>query len=344
MGKKALITGITGQDGSYLAEFLLKKGYEVYGMHRRSSVDGHFERIEDLIGKINLIQGDLADAASLDKCIEKVKPDEIYNLGAQSQVGVSFLEPYITKEVNWFGVQRLIDSMKQHSPHFKFYQASTSELFGEVTETPQNENTPFNPISPYSKAKLEAHKFIRDQREKERLFACNGILFNHESPKRGIEFVTRKITDGLVRVKLGLPQRVTGKDYLEVGNLNAKRDWGFAGDYVEAMWRILQHDSPDDFVIATGESHTVREFIETASDYLEIDIKWEGKDKEEKGYNKEGKKIIQINPEYFRPAEVQMLLGDSSKARKELKWKPKTSFEGLVEMMVKSDQDKLSKN
>ncbi len=333
--KKALITGITGQDGGYLAELLLKKGYEVYGMHRRCSVDNYFGRIEHLKGKIKLVCADLLDAGSLNKIIKEIRPDEIYNLASQSQVRVSFDQPYLTKEINWLGVERLLDSIKEYVPNAKFYQASTSEMFGEVLETPQNEKTPFNPISPYGKAKLKAHQAVQRERENG-LFGCCGILFNHESPRRGLEFVTRKLTDGIARIKLGLPQRETGKDYLEMGNLEAKRDWGFAGDYVEAMWLMLQKDKPDDYVISTGEFHTVREFIETAADYAGIKIKWEGKGIGEIGYDQNGKKIISINEKFFRPAEVNLLMGDSTKARKKLGWKPKTKFNGLIKMMVEA--------
>ena len=261
--KKVLITGITGQDGSYLAEFLLEKGYEVWGMYRRSSVDGHFARIEHLKGKINLVCADLLDINSLSKIIKEIKPDEIYNLASQSQVLVSFDQKLLTNEINWLGVERLLNLIKEYIPHSKFYQASTSEMFGGFSETSQNEESPFNPVSPYAKAKLMAHRAVQRERENN-LFGCCGILFNHESPRRGIEFVTRKLTEGVARIKLSLPQRETGKDYLEMGNLDAKRDWGFAGDYVEAMWLMMQQEKPEDYVIATGETHSVREFVEEA--------------------------------------------------------------------------------
>jgi len=338
--KKTLITGITGQDGSYLAEFLLGKNYKVYGMHRRSSIDSHFERIEHLYGKINLVCGDLIDFSSLEKIIKEIKPDEIYNLASQSQVRVSFDQPILTKEINWLGVERLLDLTKKYVPNARFYQASTSELYGKAIETPQNENTPFNPVSPYAEAKLKAHEAIKRERNKG-LFACGGILFNHESPRRGLEFITRKFTDGIVRIKLGLPQRETGKNYLEVGNLEAKRDWGFARDYVEAMWMILQQNKPDDYVIATGENHSVREFIETAAEVVGIKINWEGKNENEIGYDQEGKKVIAINEKFFRPKEINELRGDSSKARKILGWKPKVTFKELVQMMVKHDLEEL---
>jgi len=338
--KKALITGITGQDGGYLAKFLLNQGYEIHGMHRRVSVDNYFDRVEHLKGKINLVCADLTDIGSLDKIIKEIKPDEIYNLAAMSQVRVSFDQKSLTKEINWLGVERLLDIIKEQVPNAKFYQASTSEMFGEVSEIPQNEKTPFNPVSPYGKAKLKAHKAV--QREKENgLFGCCGILFNHESPKRGLEFVTRKFTDGITRIKLKLPQRETGKPYLEMGNLDAKRDWGYAGDYVEAMWLMLQQDKPDDYVIATGKNHSVREFIELAADYIRIKINWEGKGINEIGYDQKGNLIIKINKNLFRPVEVHQLLGNPTKAKNELGWEPKVSFEELVKMMVEADMDRL---
>jgi len=340
--KKALITGITGQDGSYLSEFLLEKGYDVYGMHRRSSVDGHLERVDHLKGKINLVCGDLLDFYSLEKIIRDIKPDEIYNLASQSQVGVSFQQPYLTAEVNWLGVERLLDLVKKYTPEAKFYQASTSELFGEALETPQNEKTPFNPVSPYANAKLKAHEAVKRERDKG-LFACGGILFNHESPRRGLEFVTRKITDGIARIKLGIPQRETGKDYLEMGNLDSRRDWGFAGDYVKAMWLILQQERPDDYVIATGETHSIREFLESAAEAAGLNINWEGKNVNEIGYDQNGRKIVIINPKFFRLKEVHYLQGDASKAKKILGWEPKVKFEELVGVMVESDIEKLKK-
>lgn len=339
--KKALITGVTGQDGSYLSELLLSKGYEVYGMHRRCSVDDYFGRIEHLKGKIKLVCGELTDLGSLDKIIREVKPDEVYNLAAQSQVRVSFDQPNYTKEVNWFGVERLLEVIKEHAPNAKFYQASTSEMFGKVLEIPQNEKTPFNPVSPYGKAKLKAHEAVQRARE-EGLFACCGILFNHESPRRGLEFVTRKFTDGIARIKLGLPQRETGKLYLEMGNLDAERDWGFAGDYVYAMWLMMQQDKPDNYVIATGKKHTIREFIEIAANYVGIKVSWKGEGLKEKGYDQNDKKIIAIDKNLFRPNEVNTLLGDPTKAKNELKWEQKVNFEQLVEMMIKADLESIS--
>jgi GDPmannose 4,6-dehydratase len=340
--KKALITGITGQDGSYLAELLLEKGYEVFGMHRRSSVDGHFDRVNHLRGRLNFVCGDLSDLCSMEKIIEKIKPEEIYNLAAQSDVRHSFDQPHATYDFNWLGVERLLDVVKEIVPNSKFYQASTSEMFGNAKEFPQNEQTPFNPESPYSKAKLKAHKAVKREKEKG-LFACGGILFNHESPRRGIEFVTRKFTDGISRVKLGLPQRITGKEYIEIGNLKAKRDWGFAGDYVEAMWLMLQQKTPEDYVVSTGEYHTVREFLEHSADILGIKINWEGEGKEEVGYDQNNRKIIAVNPDFFRPNEVNALLGDSSKARRTLGWAPKVNFTELVKMMVLADYERLGK-
>jgi len=340
--KRALVFGCTGQDASYLMELLLEKGYKVYGVHRRGSTDGHFERIEHLASKIHLICADLTDLGSLEKAFKEAKPDEVYNLAAQSQVGVSFLQPSFTQEVNWLGLERIIYCIKTHSPKAKLYQASTSELFGEVVETPQSETTPFNPVSPYSVAKLNAHNAVARERV-HGMYACSGILFNHESPRRGLDFVTRKFTDGIARIKLELPQRGTGRDYLEIGNLEAKRDWGFARDYVKAMWLMLQQDVPKDYVISTGETRTVREFIEIAAAMVELKITWKGSGKEEEGYDEDGNLIIKVNPKYFRPNEVRLLLGDSSLAKKELGWKPETSFKELVKSMLEADMERLSK-
>ncbi len=338
--KRALITGITGQDGSYLAELLLGKGYEVYGMHRRSSTDAYFERIAHLNGEVSLVCGDLLDQYSLDNIVKNIKPDEIYNLASQSQVKVSFDQPFLTQEINWFGVEKLMDVIEKYVPHAKFYQASTSEMFGNPSESPQNESTLFTPVSPYGEAKLRAHEAV--QRERSRgLFACGGILFNHESPRRGLEFVTRKLTDGIARISRGLSQRATGKRYLEVGNLEARRDWGYAKDYVKAMWLMLQQDKPQDFVIATGKNHSVREFIESAALIAGIKINWEGEGTSEVGYNSGNEKIIRVHENFFRPREIYELVGDSSKAQAVLGWKPSVSFEELVEMMVKSDLEKL---
>ena len=338
--KTALITGITGQDGAYLAEFLLKKGYEVHGIKRRSSLfntgridhlyqDPHEENV-----RLHLHYGDLTDATNLIRVIQEVQPDEIYNLAAQSHVKVSFETPEYTANSDALGTLRLLEAIRILGLEKKtrFYQASTSELYGKASEVPQNEKTPFYPRSPYAAAKLYAYWVTVNYREAYGIFASNGILFNHESPIRGETFVTRKITRAASRIKLGLQEKV----YL--GNLDAKRDWGHARDYVEAMWKILQHDEPDDFVIATGETHSVREFAELAFREVGFDIQWQGSGIEEKGIDsKTGKVLIQIDPKYFRPTEVDILQGDAGKAREKLGWKPKVSFEQLVSEMVKED-------
>jgi len=331
---KAFITGITGQDGSYLAEFLLEKGYEVHGLVRRSSID-NTNRISHLLGepkRVTLHYGDMTDAGSLSRILYKIEPDEVYNMAAQSHVKVSFDIPQYTGDVNAIGTVILLESISEVNPKIKFYQASSSELFGKVREIPQNENTPFYPRSPYAVSKLYAYWITVNYRESYDLFACNGILFNHESPRRGETFVTRKITRGIANI-------LRGKiDCLYLGNLDAKRDWGFAGDYVEAMWLILQQEKPDDYVVATGETHTVREFCELAFKAVGINLIWEGKGLEEKGVDKDtGKVLVRVSKEFFRPAEVDLLLGDPTKAKTKLGWKPRVSFEELVEMMVKSD-------
>lgn len=336
--KKALITGITGQDGSYLAEFLLEKGYEVHGLRRAASVF-NTERIEHLFSgshseksRIHLHYGDLTDSSNLNRLLEMIKPDEIYNLGAQSHVHISFQVPEYTAEVDALGTLRFLDAIKETGIKTKFYQASTSELFGKVQETPQKETTPFYPRSPYGVAKLYAYWIVVNYREAYNLFACNGILFNHESPRRGKIFVTRKITTGIAGIKNGT------QDKIYLGNLDAKRDWGYAKDYVEAMWLMLQQEKPQDFVIATGETHTVREFCELAFREAGYEIIWEGSGIDEKGKDKAtGKVLVEIDPMYFRPAEVDLLIGDSSKAQKELGWKPKVGFEELVKLMMKYD-------
>lgn len=336
--KKALITGITGQDGSYLAEFLMKKGYEVHGLIRRSStfnthrIDHIFQDPHEKQKKLFLYYGDLSDGSNISRLIEKIKPEEIYHLGAQSHVRVSFDMPEYTADVTGLGSLRLLDAIKESSIKTKFYQASSSEIFGKAQQVPQNEKTPFYPRSPYGCAKVFAHWITVNYRESYGLFACNGILFNHESPRRGETFVTRKITRGLARIKLGLENKI----YL--GNLEAKRDWGYAKDYIEAMWLMLQKDHPDDYVIATGETHSVREFIEESAKYFGMDLIWEGKGLKEKGIDsKTGKIIIEIDPRYFRPAEVDLLVGDASKARDELGWVPKTKFRRLVKIMAEAD-------
>lgn len=340
MGKKSLITGITGQDGTYLAELLLNKGYEVHGIKRRaSSFNTH--RIDHLYQdphvkhrKFILHYGDLTDSTNLIRIIQQVQPDEIYNLAAQSHVAVSFETPEYTANADALGTLRLLEAIRilglEKKTHF--YQASTSELFGQVQEIPQKETTPFYPRSPYAVAKLYAHWITVNYREAYGMYACNGILFNHESKFRGETFVTRKISRALTRIKLGL------QDCLYLGNLNAKRDWGHARDYVEMQWLMLQQEEPDDYVIATGIQHSVREFVETAAQSLDLHLEWQGTGIEEKGYDQQsGKCVVQIDPKYFRPTEVETLLGDSSKAREKLGWKPRTSFEQLVEEMVKED-------
>jgi GDPmannose 4,6-dehydratase len=331
---RALITGITGQDGSYLAEFLLNKGYDVHGLIRRSSTD-NTERICHLLDepkKVTLHYGDMTDAGSLSRLLYKIEPAEVYNLAAQSYVKVSFDMPEFTTDVNAVGTVRLLESIRDVNPDIKFYQASSSELFGKVKEIPQNEDTPFSPRSPYAASKLYAYWITVNYREAYGLFACNGILFNHESPRRGKNFVTRKITTGIADILNGK------KQYICLGNLDAKRDWGYAGDYVEAMWLILQQDKPDDYVVATGETHTVREFCELAFRNIGIELNWTGEGINEKGVDKEtGRELIRVSSEFFRPTEVDLLLGDPAKAMSKLGWKPKVSFEELVAMMVRSD-------
>ena len=344
--KKALITGITGQDGSYLAEFLLDKGYEVHGIVRRSStVNTH--RINHLYDDPELLDkrfflhfGDMTDMASLKQIIAKVEPDEIYNLAAQSHVRVSFEIPEITSTVDALGTLKLLEAIRISglTQKTKLYQASTSELYGNAEESPQSETTPFNPQSPYAIAKQYAFHIIKNYREAYGLFACNGILFNHESERRGITFVTRKISIGLSKIKLG------EQDVLELGNIDAKRDWGHAEDYVRAMWLMLQQPEPEDFVIATGESHSVREFIMAAAAELGMRIAWKGEGVDEVGINLDTQKaIIRINPKYYRPTEVYHLLGDPSKAREKLGWHNEVSFKQLVSRMVRSDYERLKK-
>lgn len=336
--KKALITGITGQDGSYLAELLLEKGYEVHGLVRRSStfntdrIDHIFKDAHEKDTRLFLHFGDLSDASNISRLLEKIQPDEIYHLGAQSHVRVSFDIPEYTGDVTGLGTLRILDAIRDAGIKTKFYQASSSEMFGLVQAVPQTEETPFYPRSPYGVAKVYAYWITKNYRESYDLFACNGILFNHESPRRGETFVTRKITRGLARIKLGI------EDTLYMGNLDAKRDWGYAKDYVEGMWLMLQQDKPDDYVLATNETHTVREFIEIAAKRLGFDLKWSGEGIDEIGTDKKtGKVIIRIDPYYFRPAEVDLLIGDSSKAKKKMGWEPKVKFEELVEIMVDAD-------
>lgn len=317
MPKTAFITGITGQDGSYLAEFLLKKDYKVYGLTRRTSTQ-NFERIKHIVHDIELISGDLIDQHSITNAIQQIKPDEIYNLAAQSFVQASWDQPVLTGEYTALGVTRMLEAMKLAHPKAKFYQASSSEMFGKVQETPQKESTPFYPRSPYGVAKVYGHWITVNYRESFDLFAVSGILFNHESPRRGLEFVTRKIANGVARIKLGK------QDVVELGNLEAKRDWGYAKDYVEAMWLMLQQETPEDYVIATGETHSVQEFLELACKAAGID---------------DWKSVYRHNPKYDRPAEVDLLVGDANKAKQKLGWQPSVSFPQLVELMVEAELD-----
>jgi GDPmannose 4,6-dehydratase len=319
MTKRALITGLTGQDGSYLAELLLDKGYEVHGLVRRSSTDP-LDRVSHLSGKVNVISGDMGDQGSLIDAVTEAQPDEIYNLAAQSFVGDSWKQALYTGDVDALGVTRLLEAIRRVKPDARFYQASSSEMFGKVHAVPQTEETPFHPRSPYGVAKVYGYYITLNYRESFGMHASNGILFNHESPRRGLEFVTRKITDGVAKIKLGLA------DELRLGNLDSRRDWGFAGDYVEMMWLMLQQDAPDDYVIATGETHTVREFCEIAFGHVGLD------------YNDH----VKVDQRFVRPAEVDLLLGDPSKAKRVLGWEPKVPFRGLVEMMVDSDMARLS--
>jgi len=319
MSKRVIITGITGQDGSYLAELLLEKGYEVYGMVRRSSTPNLW-RIQDVLDRVTLKPADLLDQLSLIRLIHEVRPHELYNLAAMSFVPASWDQPMLTGEYNSQGVTRLLDAIRQVDPTIRFYQASSSEMFGKVREMPQTETTPFYPRSPYGVSKVFAHYITVNYRESYNLFAVSGMLFNHESPRRGVEFVTRKVTDGVARIKLGLT------DTLSIGNLDAQRDWGFAGDYVRAMWLMLQQDTPRDYVIATGVSHSVRQLVEIAFTHAGLD--WE--------------KHVRVDPALLRPAEVEHLLGDATKARRELSWKPEVNFNQLIEMMVDADLERLS--
>jgi GDPmannose 4,6-dehydratase len=318
--KRALITGITGQDGSYLADLLLEKDYEVFGMVRRASTE-NFERIEHLVERIKLVQGDLLDGVSLVSVLEETQPHEVYNLAAQSFVPTSWNQPVLTAEFTAVGVTRLLDAIRRVDPSIRFYQASSSEMFGKVREVPQTELTPFYPRSPYGVAKVYGHFITVNYRESYDLFAVSGILFNHESPRRGLEFVTRKVSDGVARIKLGLA------DELQLGNLDAKRDWGFAGDYVRAMWQMLQQDEPADYVVATGETHAVREFVDLSFEHAGLDPN----------------DHVRVDERYLRPAEVDHLVGDASRAKAELSWEPEVSFRELVEMMVDADAERLAR-
>ncbi|MDW8352157.1 MAG: GDP-mannose 4,6-dehydratase [Anaerolineae bacterium] len=319
--KTALITGITGQDGSYLAEFLLEQGYRVVGMVRRTSTV-NFDRIKHIQNRIIIVQGDLLDQSSMMEIIREYQPDEVYNLAAQSFVPTSFSQPVLTGEFTALGVTRLLEAIRHTKPDARFYQASSSEMFGKVVEVPQRETTPFHPRSPYGVAKVYGHWITVNYRESYGMFACSGILFNHESARRGLEFVTHKVTHAAARIKLGLQHE------LRLGNLDARRDWGYAGDYVRGMWMMLQHDQPDDYVLATGETHSVRELCEVAFGYLGLN--WED--------------YVVVDPKYYRPAEVDLLIGDASKARRVLGWEPQVKFEQLVRMMVDADLQAIQDN
>lgn len=345
MGKTALITGVTGQDGSYLSELLLSKGYEVHGVIRRHS-SCNMERIEHLLEErqrnynhFHVHYGDLSDSSNVNQLLHKIKPDEIYNLGAQSHVGVSFEVPEYTADVTGLGTLRMLEALRLLKGDTKFYQASTSELFGGLPDTvPQNEKTMFYPKSPYGAAKLYSYWITVNYRESYGLFTSNGILFNHESPRRGENFVTRKITKQVAKIHYGIESK------LSLGNLNAKRDWGYAGDYVDGMWRMLQRDKPGDYVLATGETHTVREFVELAFEEIGINLEWYGEGIYEKGYDKKtGRLLVDIDQEFFRPCEVKLLCGDATKAERELGWKRKIGFRGLIKMMMLHDLEQFEK-
>jgi len=330
---RALITGITGQDGSFLAELLLKKGYEVHGLVRRSSNDP-LVRLEHIKPDLNILYGNLRDHASIERAIKEANPDEIYNLAAQSDVGISFKCPEETEEINYFGVGKVVNVAKDHNRNIRIYQASTSEMFGNVEETPQTEETLMRPVSPYGKAKLKAHEnFVKRYREKYGVFVVSGILFNHESERRGEHFVTRKITKSLVKISKGQQEK------LLLGNLSACRDWGYAKDYVEGMWGMLQQDAPEDYILASGKTATVRDFARTAGLHLGMNLQFEGEGVNEKGIDIEtGKVIVEVNPRFYRPNELHRLVGDPSKAKRELGWEPKTSLEELIRIMIDHDQ------
>lgn len=344
MVKRALITGITGQDGSYLTELLLEKGYEVHGMIRRSSsfntgrIDHLFNDPEIMNKQLFLYYGDLTDSSNLNRLLEKCQPDEIYNLGAQSHVKVSFDVPEYTAEVDGMGTLRFLDAIKESGLETKFYQASTSELYGKVQDVPQTETTPFYPRSPYGVAKLYGHWIIVNYREAYNLFACNGILFNHESPRRGGTFVTRKITQAAARIKYGT------QEILKLGNLSAKRDWGYAPEYVQGMWQMLQLDQPEDILLATHETHTVREFADLTFKELDMELEWVGEGQDERGIEKKtGKVRVAVDPSYYRPTEVDFLIGDYSKAKRLLGWEPKVKFAQLVKIMIQADWEKVQR-
>ena len=332
--KRAIVTGVTGQDGAYLVAFLLKKGYEVFGTYRRNS-SVNFWRLDELNVRANnnlhLIEYDLTDEGASIRMIQKIEPDEVYNLAAQSFVAVSFEQPITTTQITGIGPLNLLEAIRTIKSDVKFYQASTSELFGKVQEVPQSEKTPFYPRSPYASAKLFAHWSTINYRESYDIFACSGILFNHESPLRGKEFVTRKITDAVAQIKFGL------KESLSLGNLDAKRDWGYAKEYVEGMYLMLQQENPDDYVLATGNAYTVRYFVEMAFKAIDVEVEWKGSGENEKGYDKSGKLVVKVNPKLYRPAEVDLLIGDPTKSKVGLGWKAKTTLEELCHMMVMED-------
>ena len=337
--KKALITGITGQDGAYLTRCLLEQGYEVYGAFRRTAgLNLHGLQYLGVADKVQYLPLELLEFTNIYRAIEKIQPDEVYNLGAQSFVALSFEEPIFTADVTALGPLRVLEAIRAVKPDTKFYQASSSEMFGKVQAIPQNENTPFYPRSPYAVSKLFAHWITVNYRESYDIFACSGILFNHESPLRGLEFITRKVTDGIAKIKNSLQEKIL------VGNLDSKRDWGYAQEYVEAMWLMLQQEEPDDYVIASGETHSVREFVELAGKTAGFDIVWEGKGIEERGLDKKtGKTLIEVSAEFFRPAEVDILQGDFSKAKKKLGWQPRTRFEDLVGIMLEADLKRIER-
>jgi len=335
--KTALITGIRGQDGAYLAKLLLEKGYKVYGADRRSGDSSNW-RLKELgiDSDVQIVYMDLLELTNILRTIEKIRPDEVYNLAAQSFVKVSFDQPILTADIDAMGVLRLLEALRTYNPSARFYQASTSEMFGKVQEVPQSEKTPFHPRSPYGVAKLFSHWMTVNYRESYGMFCCSGILFNHESPLRGLEFVTRKLTHAIARIKAGLQDKVV------VGNLNAKRDWGYALEYVDAMWRMLQQETPDDYVVATGETHTVREWIECAFAAAGYRIVWKGSGVNERGLNAQnGQVLVEVSEEFFRPAEVELLIGDATKARERLGWQPRTTFQHLLEIMVEADMKRV---
>lgn len=337
MAKKALITGIRGQDGAYLAKLLLEKGYEVWGADRRSG-EGSNWRLKELgiEDSVNIAYMDLLELTNIKRTIEKIMPDEVYNLAAQSFVQASFDMPILTADIDAMGVLRLLEILRTVKPDAKFYQASSSEMFGKVQNTPQNERTPFYPRSPYAVSKLFGHWITVNYRESYGMFACSGILFNHESPLRGVEFVTRKITYGVARIKYGLQNKIV------LGNLDSKRDWGYAPEYVEGMWLMLQQNEPDDYVLATGETHSVREFVERAFECADFIIEWSGEGVNTKGIDKKtGRILVEVSPQFYRPAEVDILIGDATKAKERLGWYPKVKFNELVEIMVKKDIDRV---